>query len=229
MLSKEEKNMLKRQEREFKAKQKEHREELKEIEEDRKKNADGRRMNRKLQQHTPKKKKQKTNQKEILSVFPIRDYQEDFFVTGEKEIIDIFQIQGRSYYDASDEDVERLVYDCDHFLQKYSADFKFISLNYPTNTEAQQAFLNAKLQQPELAPFEEIITQKIDALKDLEQTTTEREAFIMVFAKNKGEYEQLCMLLQKSGSYQFKTISREKKENIIFQLNNMNKRISVKN
>ena len=43
-----------------------------------------------------------SDMKKILSVFPIRDYQDGFFLTDDNRIIDLFQARGRSYFDASD-------------------------------------------------------------------------------------------------------------------------------
>lgn len=183
MLSKEERDQLKAQEREFQQKAKEHREELKELNAEQKKAAKEQKADKGKLPHTPKKARKNVDQKKILSVFPIRDYRNDFFITVDDQIIDLFQIQGHAYYDTSDEEIENLVYGCDKFLQKYAADFKIISMNYPTNTKQQQKFLTFEMQRPELQQFEDMISEKLAALKNLEQSTTEREAFIMVFAK----------------------------------------------
>lgn len=171
--------------------------------------------------------KKTSDTKKILSVFPIRDYQDGFFLTDDNRIIDLFQIQGRSYFDASDEEIETLVNNFAKMLRTYSADMKFIGMNYPTNTKLQQAFLSYKLKQPELEKYEDILREKLEALQALERTTTDREAFLMVFANNKNQYDSLCRVLSKIGSFSVKPISREKKENIIFQLNNMNKCVKI--
>jgi hypothetical protein len=49
----------------------------------------------------------------------------------------------------------------------------------------------------------------------------------MVFAENKGRYEEIKRILSGDPYFNVRTISREKKENIIFLLNNMNKRVKV--
>ena len=48
----------------------------------------------------------------------------------------------------------------------------------------------------------------------------------MIFAKNENHYNELCDLLARSELY-VDQISQEKKENIIFQLNNMNKKVKI--
>lgn len=172
-------------------------------------------------------RKSSSDIKKILSVFPVRDYQDGLFLTKENRILDLFQVQGRSYYDSSDEEFDRMVDDFSKLLRKYSADMKVIAMNYPTNTEMQQAFLTYKLKQPELEKYEDLIQEKLTALRDLEQTTTDREAFIMLFAKNNNQYGILCNLLSKVKAFEIKAITQEKKENILFQLNNMNKCVKI--
>ncbi|HEX3018085.1 MAG TPA: hypothetical protein VHP31_09585 [Caproicibacter sp.] len=227
MFTKEERQQLKDQERAYKEKAKEHRDELKQLNAERKKDKRSKIDSSKITNSSKKKDLRPADQKKILSVFPIRDYQNNYFILDDESIIDLFQIQGRSYYDAADDEIENLVYNNAKFLQKYSQDFKFISLNYPTNTKLQQAFLSYKLKQPELSKYERFLEEKLAALQNLEQTTTDREAFIMVFAKDKAQYETLYSLLKQQSYFNFKPIEREKKENIIFQLNNMNKKIKV--
>ena len=226
MLTKEERQQLKEQEREYKKQAKQRREELKnqKVEEQRKK------KEHKNFFKKDKNKKQKTNsiiQKKTLAVFPIRDYENDYFITDDNQIIDIFEFQGRCYYDASDDEIDSLVYSITKFLRKYSADMKLISMNYPTNTKLQQSFLTNKLQQTELRKYEDIINQKLAVLQDLEKTTTDREAFIMIFANNENHYKNLAQLLFNNNYFNIKSIDCEKKENIIFQLNNMNKNVKI--
>ena len=172
-------------------------------------------------------RKSSSDIKKILSVFPVRDYQDGFFLSADDRIIDLFQIQGRSYYDSSDEEFNVMVDDFSKLLRKYSRDMKIFAMNYPTNTKMQQAFLSYKLKQPELEKYEDLIQEKLSALRDLEKTTTDREAFIMLFANNKSQYDSLCGILSKVKAFEVKQISQEKKENILFQLNNMNKCVKI--
>ena len=112
------------------------------------------------------------------------------------------------------------------FYRLYKNDLKFIGMNYPTNTKNQQAFLSLKLEQPGLEKYQDIINEKIATLQFLENNTTDRETFVMLFAKNEDHYDTLCKLLNRSGLH-IEQITAEKKANIIFQLNNMNKRVKI--
>jgi hypothetical protein len=227
MLTREEKRQLKSQKREYRQAEKAHKAELKQQARQRKQELKNqKRLNsvRKSQNTSPH---GRTQQKKVLSVFPIRRYLNGYFLTDDNQIIDLFQIQGRCYYDASEDEINNLVYNFARFLRMYPADFKFISMNYPTNTKLQQAFLTYKLQQPELEKFGDLIRDKLAILQELEKTTTDREAFLMIFAKNESHYEKLCRIIQQITCFSVKSIEREKKENIIFLLNNMNKSVRI--
>lgn len=223
-MTKEEKQLLKAKEKEYKEKAKERRAELKALTAEQRKEAKQNRLNKKAVDKKPTKKIRITG--ELLDVFPIRDYHNNFFLTDDNQIIDLFQIRGKSYFSATDEEIEAMVNTLASFYRLYKNDLKFIGMNYPTNTKNQQAFLTYKLEQPGLEKYQDIINEKIATLQYLENNTTDREAFIMIFAKNENHYDTLCNLLVRSGLL-IEQITAEKKENIIFQLNNMNKRLKI--
>ncbi|WP_313294433.1 hypothetical protein [Faecalispora jeddahensis] len=225
MLNKEDRRSLKEQEQEYKQKAKERHEELKKLKAEQKRLAKQRRKEIRLEKKPPKPKKIKITRM-LLDVFPIRDNQEQYFLTEDNQIIDIFQIRGKSYYNASDTEIEIMVDRLSNFFRLYKNDIKIIGMNYPTNTRNQQAFLTYKLQQPELQKYEVILNEKIATLQYLENSTTDREAFIMLFARDEKHYQILCDLIDRS-VLQVEEISMEKKANIIFQLNNMNKRVKI--
>jgi exonuclease VII large subunit len=231
VLTKEERQQLKQQDREYQQKVKEHREELKQLSTERKKQQNTKKKDLRTihrhQKHKPPARQ--PDRKKILSVFPVREYdsQNEFFLTDRNSIINLFQIRGRSFYDASDEEIENMVYENAKFLQKYMDDFKIIGMNYPTNTRQQQKFLLSKLKKPELEKYQDFLQEQLEALKALEQTTTDRQAFLMVFAKDKRQYMERLKLLRNNAYFHVDPISAEKKENILFQLNNMNKQIKV--
>ncbi len=236
MMNKEERQLLKQQEDDFKKQAAARREELKQLAADRKSEAkqlkkEKRDKSIQIDYLPPKKAKQKQSQripKTVLDAFPIRDYdtQNNYFITDENQIIDIFQVRGKCLYNASDAEIESQIETLAYFYRRYKADIKFIGMNYPTNTKNQQAFLTYMQKRPELERYEDIINAKLESLQYLEQHTTDREAFIMIFAKNENHYSTLYDLLNRSGIH-IDRISQEKKANIIFQLNNMNKMVKI--
>ena len=193
MLDKEDRLKLKQQEREFEQKARENRDDLKKLKAEQKEAKKGQRKNAKLSRQAEKKEKaaRPVSTDKILSVFPIRDYleSEGYFLTCDKTIINLFQIQGKSYYDASDDEIENLVSSNARLLQRLDDDIKIISMNYPTNTKKQQEYITYMLSKPELERYTEMLTEKLESLQALEQDSTDRQAFLMVFAKDKGRYE----------------------------------------
>jgi hypothetical protein len=238
MMNKEERQLLKQQDDDFKKQANARRQELKQLAADRK--AEAKRLKKEkhhgvtakgkeeASNNQSKKKQSQRIPKTVLDAFPIRDYdsRNDYFITDDNQIIDIFQVRGKSLYNSSDSEIENQIEILAFFNRRYKSDIKFIGMNYPTNTKNQQAFLTYMQKRPELGRYEEIINAKLENLQYLEQHTTDREAFIMIFAKNENHYTELYTLLKRSG-FRVDTMSQEKKENIIFQLNNMNKMVKI--
>lgn len=173
------------------------------------------------------------NARTILCAFPVRDYKEygpegdGYFLMEDGSILDLFQIKGKSYLNASDEETEAMVTANTYFYRRYSEDFKIISMNYPANTRGQQQFLKDKIGKMPDGVSGQIIKAKLQKLQWLEQNTTCRQAFFMLFAESETQYETLRdLLFQRSRLYPA-VISREKKEHILWQLNNMCKQIKL--
>ncbi|MEG1427478.1 MAG: hypothetical protein RSC76_07290 [Oscillospiraceae bacterium] len=183
----------------------------------------------KAEKKSKKRKSSTGNTKKIikttLDIFPVRYYEEDHFILDDGQLFDIYQIYGKSYYNASDEDITMQIEQLTYFFRIYKGDLKFVALNYPTNTQRQQAFLQRKLSV--LPQFEEILNVKISDLKDLERDTTSREAFVILYAKNQTHFDTLKSQLFTRSSLRIAEITKEKKENILFLLNNMCKEVSI--
>ena len=168
MMNKDDRKSLKEQEKIYKQKARERHEELKQLNAEQKKAAKQRRKEKKLEKKPAKPKSIKIKRM-LLDVFPIRDSQYDYFLSENYQIIDIFQIRGKSYYNASVAEIEAMVDRLAYFFRRYKNDLKLIGMNYPTNTQNQQAFLTYKLQQPELKKYEAMLNEKIAILQYLEK------------------------------------------------------------
>lgn len=172
------------------------------------------------------------NARTILTAFPVRDYREygqgeGYFLMENGTIMDLFQIKGKSYLNASDEETEAMVTANTYFYRRYSEDFKIIPMNYPANTRGQQQFLQDKIEKTPDGVSGEIIKAKLKKLQWLEQNTTCRQAFFVLFAESETQYETLRDLLFQRSRLCPAVISREKKEHILWQLNNMCKQIKL--
>ena len=184
-----------------------------------------------IRQEKKKIRRAESEIRSILEAYPIRDYIEHrpgagYFLLSDGSIMDLFQIRGHSYLNASDDEVDDMVNTQTLFLRRYTDDMKLIAMNYPTNTKRQQKFLVKKLVSAPDSTYDHIIRSKLAVLQYLEQHTTSRQAFLMVFAKDHHRYEILCDLLPRS-CMNVQVISQEKKEHILWQLNNMAKTIKI--
>ncbi len=165
--------------------------------------------------------------KTILEAFPVRDFEDGVFLLKDRSILDFLQVVGKSFYRASDTEVENMVLEFSMFLRKFDGNLKLIALNYPTNTQRQQMFLQEKLQKPELAQYYHLLDAKTASLAYLEQNQTDREVYLMVFAKNQKQYRMQIEAIAAQGAFQVAEVDDEKKVNILFQLGNMNQKVKA--
>lgn len=175
----------------------------------------------------PEKKKPKKIRKTVLDIVPVRQYKNDYFMLSDGTVMDIIQVMGKSYYNSTDADIAIQVDRLAYFFRVYKNDLKLVSLNYPTNTVTQQKFLNNMLSNPKLEPFYSLLMEKWNTLEYLEKHTTTREFFLFIYAENEEQYSVLKTLLFSKSSLNLMSISKEKKENILFLLNNMSKEINT--
>lgn len=183
---------------------------------------------KKQKQEQKQKKKNAANSqkplKTILDCFPVRDYRDSFFILKDGTILDVFQIQGKSLLRASDDEIESKIHELTLFFRGYDADFKLISMNYPSNTSEQQNFLRKKLENASQI-HRQMLEEKLYTLSFLEEHCTDRETYFFLFAKDDAEYLDRKEKLFSTKALQFCELSQEKKCNIISSLNNQHKKV----
>ena len=185
---------------------------------------------------SPKKgKKQKTPTIDhtILEAFPVRSWKnisregkKGYFLLEDGSILDIFLVTGRSYLHASEEEFRRRVETDTFFYRQYRADFKIVSMNYPTMLTKQKEYLLRCAEKQPVGPIRETLLQKADTLDWLENNTTDRQIFFFLFAADEHQYKDLTNLISRS-SMTLQEISRGKKESVLWQLNNPCKQLRV--
>lgn len=169
----------------------------------------------------------------ISDMLDIRDYIEHdhqrngYFVLSDGSLMDIFEIQARSYMYASTEEIESMVYTNTLFLRMYTEDFKFVFLNYPTNTRTQQQYLLQQQEKTDSPSAQQLMEAKLKQLRWLDEHTTCRRSFFFLFAKDIPEYNKHSDLLFQKSAYLPRTVPRDTKEHILWQLNNMNKQMRL--
>lgn len=176
-----------------------------------------------------KKEAPKVKQKTLtLDVLPIRDISEEgFYLTQDNKIIDIYQIRCKSIKQASDFEIESQINQLAYFFRRYNKDFKIIAMCYPTNTTIQQNYLQQKILDNPNERHVYFLQQKLFALEYLELQRTDKEFYIMMFADNRKQFQELRELLFEKSSLAILSVSSEKKNNLIFKINNMNSKIKI--
>ncbi len=180
---------------------------------------------KKIKKSKPPKIKQKNL---TLDVIPMRNISEEgYYITKENTIIDLYQIKCKSITQASDAEIENQISQLAYFYRRYSKDFKIIAMCYPTNTIVQQKFLQKKVLDNANENQVYFLQQKLYALEFLEANRTDKEFYIMLFADNQKQLRELKELLFSKSSLTIISINEEKKNNLIFKINNMNSRIKI--
>lgn len=166
--------------------------------------------------------------KNIIEQIPIREYDEEgFFILADHRIMNIFEIQGQSFYNASEDEINNKVYRLREYYRMQQEDIKLIFMNYPTNTTRQQNFLESKLAYNENPYYKKWLEKELGILVNLEKYRTDRVAFILIFANNENAYNRQVELLKQKSSLFILDMSYKKKITVLKKLNNMNKSIKV--
>lgn len=218
--------------KELKELKKQTHEQLKQIKDREKKEVKNQKINKKKQKEEKRieQGKAKTTEavrKTILDCFPIRFYNNNRFVLYDGSFLDIFQVRGQSFLRASEEEIQNRVAAYTFFYRRMDESIKFIALNYPTNTKKQQDFLQAKLQDKTLEVYHSMIDAKLKTLQYLEEYRTDREVFLFFWAKDETDYLSQRGKLFAGGALNLQELPFDKKCNILFQLNNPNKKIKI--
>lgn len=122
-----------------------------------------------------------------LEIITQRHYDEelDAFILKDGKYMDIVEIVSRDLSSKNEEDVYYEIYKKMKFYKTYSDDVKIISLNFPISTLVQRKNLEVYRQKTLDNIRKKWIDIMIDELKNIENTITKREYYLMYFGQNK--------------------------------------------
>ena len=126
--------------------------------------------------------------KPITGIIPIRDTYKGAFKYSDGSYMDIIQVRTKDLESVSDIEVNTDAYMFTKFNRTYSDDYKIISVNFPANTKTQQAYFRNKINHCTNSKLQAILEEKLDQLVYAEQTSTNREHYLMIFGSS---FEQL--------------------------------------
>jgi len=178
------------------------------------------------------KKKQKRNKNVMhrtTELLPLLRINDRGYIETKTGILDVFQILPKNIKAANMDEQERAIYLLTLFYRSYKDDFKIVSLNYPTVTTQQQEHIRYAISQTENETYKYYLKQMLYELKDIETRSFEREYYFFVFANSVTDYEDKLMIIdQQLGQVlTVEEIDTEKKEKILFKMNNLNSRIII--
>lgn len=186
-----------------------------------------------------KRKKTKEDQREevkrkregkVLSqtpyVVPFLQIQEDVIYLKEG-VMDILQIEPSDLQSLNDTDLNILLLAQTRFLRSYFYDYKEVALNFPANTERQKRYWLKKRKKTTDPLRLRFIDRKLFEFDFLEKERTNREFFLFLYADNKQQLDERkdVVIRGMKQSFPIKKISQEKKEDILFLLNNQNTKL----
>lgn len=161
---------------------------------------------------------------EILPVIRYLD-SESCFQMKDGTYLDIIQIISKDLMNANENEIEYDVMKYGKFYKMFYEDIKLVTLNFPVNTQIQQSYLKRKISTCKNFFLRSRLEVKLEELRDIEREQTAREFYIMVFSKSPDECRKNIITIRNvlaSGNLRMVDIlSREKKEAIMFKINNM--------
>ncbi|ASK61360.1 hypothetical protein CFK37_03820 [Virgibacillus phasianinus] len=189
----------------------------------------GKWFRRKPQKQDRPNKKANTKQKllrQTPEIVPFLQIYDDHILMKEG-VMDILQIQTQNIDALNEADLNYLLLKRTQFLRSYFHSYKEVILNFPANTSPQLAYWEKKKEQTTSPIRLQYIEQKIYEFKFLERERSNREFFFFVYAEDKDallDRKHACIQgMQRA--FPVEELSREKKKQILFLLNNQNTKI----
>lgn len=173
-----------------------------------------------------KKKKETKPSKTVLELLPQMHYDEEneCYVLNDGSYLDLIQIVTKDLASESEQDKNYDAMKYAKLYKTYADDIKIVVLNYPSNTSGQQKYWKYKLDQTKNKILAKVIQEKLYQLQWLEKNTTSREFYIMYFAKDFDAFdknrESFLTTLATGRMGLIHNISHEKKEQILYKVNN---------
>lgn len=161
--------------------------------------------------------------KDLLPTVSLTEY--GYFKT-KTGYLDILQIESIDIKSMNEVEYHTYILSFTNLLKSYTEDMKIISMNYPADTSKQQQYLNKKIVKCTNPNHMKFLEHRMKQLKTIEDKRTNREFFLMIFAKDEKELiNNKEVALSSNRELQVFDIDIEKKIKIKKKLNNMNSKV----
>lgn len=179
----------------------------------------------KTRKQSPKVKKEKIL-RQTPSVLPFLQIHEGHILM-KNGVMDILQITTKDLYSMNDGDLQFMLLSQARLLRSYFPAFKEVSLNFPANTEKQKAYWLRKKEKT-IDPLRlQFIERKLFELDYLEKERTNREFFLFLYAETPQQLhdQKKQMIRGMQQTFPLEELSKEKKKDVLFVLNNQNSKL----
>lgn len=187
-------------------------------------------LQRKGKEKTEKTNKPENKQARVLrqtpSLLPFLQ-NHDTYIMKKEDVMEIYQIDTKDLYTRNVDDLNQLISGLAVFFRSYLESVKFIGMNFPCNTESQRVYWEKKLSKAKDQVRIRFIERKLFELDYLEKERTNREYFLFIYADNEQQLEdrKKMAIRMMNMSFPLKELSKEKKEDVLFILNNQNTKL----
>lgn len=176
-------------------------------------------------------KKSKSNEyiaKKTKDILPYRYYDttNNFFCMEDDTYMDMVQVKTEDLEALSENESNYNIAKWTRYNRRYADDYKIIAMNFPSNTQEQRRYFEKKMSSTINGKKKEWLKKQIFQLEWIEKNQTTREFYLMFFGKTLNDITKNRRLILSdlgTGKDGFvKEMSQNKKELILYKLNNKN-------
>ncbi|WP_107942662.1 hypothetical protein [Metasolibacillus fluoroglycofenilyticus] len=178
------------------------------------------------------KKKKKSVKKEYVlrktpALLPFLDITEDYILLKNDIYMDILQITSTDLQTLTEDELNRNLLLEARSYRSFAPSYKIIALNFPSNTGRQQQYWMRKKERVTNPLLLRFIERKLFELRFLEQERPNREFFIFLYASSLQLLEDVKNQLNRGmrQTFPLQSLSIEKRQDVLFLLNNQNSKL----
>ena len=167
---------------------------------------------------------------QISGLIPISawDAEGNFGIMSDGSLIDFLQIRCKNLYNASEDEIHYDNTKWDKLFLTYPDDLKFIVMNFPPDISKQLSYVKKVAQRTENPVLFSMLENEYERILDIAERTTDRDYYLVFFAQDYTQYldrkSKIKGVLNQGKALVFE-MTQEKKELILYKLNNLNANI----
>lgn len=180
----------------------------------------------KLRSKIKQREKKKSLLRQTPLILPFLNITDDYILMKDG-YMELYQVESKDLYTRNDGDLEFLLFGLARLYRSYYDPIKIIGMNFPSNTSTQQRYWEKKLDSATDPIRIQYIHRKLFEFKYLEKERTNREFFLFVYGEDQQQLSERKIQLERVMQQVFflKQIDKEKKQDVLFVLNNQNTKL----